>query len=149
MSHTFVKNFRQLAHAATDADASIAYDAALSLIEQHGEVDTINLERAAAIAQEARASGEEVLTNNMITNPDEAPSTNVHLRGLRMVMALPLANLGVIYLEKSVRLGVFEKPIIERLKHLAAQVISADETDLSAEALTERFDALGDVSTSQ
>lgn len=147
MSTAFLSEFMKLAQAMTRAERSVAVD-----VEFHTQ-DTINIEESvlastdftdmvASATASALEKGEAVITNNMITDPNKAPETNIHLSNLRLVVALPLAGYGAVYLDQSVRQGVFERDAIDKLMQVANQVISSGNIDLSQEELTEIYESL-------
>lgn len=147
MSSGFLTNFLRAAYSITNAERGMAFDADMNIL------DRINVDDALLQKEEfsdtlesavARAMGEDVavITNNLIRSAEEAPNTNVHLHDLRMVVAIPIGDFGVAYLDQHIRNGVFEREVIDKLTALGRYVIENDQTDLDDEALIELFDEL-------
>lgn len=144
MSSSFVINFLHMAHAVTDAERGMAFDEALVLQSETAGVPAGHIDDdIASIMREALDKGEPVLSNNMIRDPQDAPTTNVHLGGLRMILAVPLRGHGAIYLDKPIKQGVFERDTVARLMTLVSGLLQENATDLSSDAMRERYDNLG------
>lgn len=145
MSKTFLTTFMQVAQAITGAECCLARDAAQNVVA-HMNIDEDRLASdefhvlADKAINEATQKQSAVITNNMITDPQFAPKTNVHLTNLRIAAAIPLAHLGAVYLEQLVRNGVFERDVIDRLHATALALIDAGEMEISADELHTRYE---------
>jgi len=73
--------------------------------------------------REAIKSKDVVITNNVITDPSDAPTTNTNFANLRVVVALPLVNYGAIYLDQHISKGIIPKQMVERMMQLITYVI--------------------------
>lgn len=143
MSSSFVTNFLQMAYTVTDAERGMAFDVTLALQPETAGMPSSKVDDdIESIMREALEKGKPVLSNNMIRDPEDAPSTNVHLGGLRMILALPLQGHGVVYLDKPIKQGVFERDTVARLTTLANALVGEDATDLSSDDMRERYDSL-------
>lgn len=144
MSTAFLTEFMHTAQSITHAERSVAVDVAfhpqdtINIDESSLESQDFN-EMVASTAATALEKGEAVITNNMITDPAKAPETNVHLNNLRLVVALPLAGHGVVYLDQHVRQGIFERDAIDKLMRVAHQVINSGDTHLNRAELHELY----------
>src|SRR5690606_29096615 len=149
MSIGFLNNFMHFAYTTTDSERAIALDLEMN-IHDSVNVDDALLQKEdfadllRSSINEAITTDDIVVTNNLITDPEDAPKTNVHLHELRMVVALPLQGYGAIYLDKRIRQGIYPRDLVERLNDFAHYLIENNKTDLT----TTEFDSLfEDVST--
>lgn len=147
MSVEFLINLMQFAQATTRAGRCMALGLDMTIHERINVDDALLekddftglLQRAVA---EAISTDDIVITNNLITDPDDAPKTNVHLHELRMVIAIPIPEIGVIYLDQRIRQGVFRREMVERLNEFGRYLIANDKTNLDLsefEALYQEF----------
>ena len=87
-------------------------------------------------------SNQSVLTNNIITDPAEAPVTNTNFTDLRVIVAIPVQGEGAIYLDQHIRNGMFQRDTIDRLSRMVTQIIGQDESSLSVDQLRKIYDDL-------
>lgn len=144
MSIGFLNNFMQFAYTATNAERGIALDTAMTVHECLSVNDALLADDGFSkllhkSATEALATNDAIITNNLI-NPDEAPETNLHVHELRMVVAFPLQDCGVIYLDKRLRRGIFLRDLMDRLIAFANYLIDNDKTDLTSSELSALFE---------
>jgi hypothetical protein len=95
---------------------------------------------ASQVLVHAAETGAPVITNNIITDPAEAPTTNTSFSDLRIVVALPIPQVGALYMDRPVKHGVFDHMLLQRLMPFSAEVL-LDEVSLSAEEMRQRFQA--------
>ena len=138
MSNGFLSNFMRAAQAVTRAERCVALDKDKAVLDRiNVSDDVLENERFGKLlhnsVEEAITTAEAVITNNLITDPEQAPQTNVHLHDLRMVVAIPLADYGAVYLDQHIRQGVFERNMIEKLTVLGRTLIAEDKMNLSSE----------------
>lgn len=134
METALLRSFMHVAQAATHAERGVAMDATLTpratINVEAGVLESAKFnEVLIKTAANALAQDEPIITNNMISDPKLAPDTNVHFNDLRLVVAIPLAGEGVIYLDQHVRHGVFERDTIDKLMMLARQVAADADID--------------------
>jgi hypothetical protein len=147
MASEFLSNFMRLAQTLTGAERCLAFDLDMA-VQDRMNIDDGTLQAAEfnallnATVHEALGQNESIITNNLITNPADAPQTNWHLHDLRMVVAIPLQGHGAIYLDQQVRKGVFERETIDRLTALGRQIIEEARTDLSEKDLADRYTSI-------
>lgn len=142
MSNTFLSNFMRFALQKTGAERALAADSDLAII------DMINLDQADIMddtffgietIRQALDSGEAIVTNNAVTNVSNAPLTNTNFSNLRVVVVIPIADYGAIYLDQSIRNGVIPKETIDRLVAVSDYYADSDELEASEEELSEVY----------
>lgn len=143
----FLPVFMRAAKEITRAKRSIALDADMNVIDRINVDDTVLSsesfnELLISSVQSALQQQKAVITNNMITDPSQAPQTNVHLKDLRMVVTIPVSGHGAIYLDQPIRDGVFERSMIDKLHNLAEEVIASGEADITDEDFLGRFESV-------
>lgn len=136
MSDTFLSNLMRAAHQITGATRCLAIDTDITILDTIGidddeRKDPNFIAIVEASVKDAIAKGESVLSNNLITSPEQAPHTNTHLSGLRVILALPVQEYGAIYLDQSVRDGVFDRETIDQLTSLIAHLLNGGKLDLA------------------
>jgi hypothetical protein len=144
MNNAYLANFLQLAKQVTQAERGLVVDTHESIIAMDGldedALQTGNLQ--SLIKQTVRDALDEnkaILSNNIIRDPSEAPDTNTAFRNLRLMVGIPVEQLGVIYLDKQVRNGVILRQDIEQLQRFGQFLIEQGLTDLDAAAMYERY----------
>jgi hypothetical protein len=147
MSDVFLRNFMEAAKKITHAERCMVVNTDLELLEM------INVDRAMVEStafgefaleclREAIKSDEVVITNNVITDPSDAPTTNTNFANLRVVVALPLVGHGAVYLDQHIRNGIIPRQMIERLMRLATHVRENNLEDSSSAELVQLFQTL-------
>lgn len=147
MGSDFPGKFLRVAKDIIHAERGMAVDADLTLVE------TINLtpdimqaprfnDVAQTSLQKAVANGEVVITNNLITDPSQAPLTNTSFADLRLVIVVPLKGHGAIYLDQPIKKGIVPRETVEKLLHLANQLIENGLEDSSEEQFAEWYTQL-------
>jgi hypothetical protein len=144
---TFLTNFMRAAHSITEAERCIAFDNNL-IMQDHLNIDDAELskkgfaEQVSGWVEQAIEGNKAIIANNLITDPSEAPKTNVHLKDLRMVVAIPVDGYGAIYLDQPIRKGVFERTMVDKIRELAQRLSQSGNMDLSEEDMTEMYEQL-------
>ena len=144
MSVEFLTNFMRFAQATTRAERSMALDLELNIHDRMNVDDALlNEEEFADLLRnaidEAINTDDVVITNNLITDPEDAPKTNVHLHELRMVVAIPVPGHGAVYLDQRIRQGVFPRDLVEKLNEFGRYLVDNDKTNLSASEYNDLF----------
>lgn len=147
MSASFLHNFMQAAQGITRAQRCLAMSSEMAVltsvnIDEKLLTDGEFLAIVQQTIQDALSQEAAIISNNLITDPADAPQTNVHLTDLRMIVAIPLTGYGAVYLDQHVKQGVFERDMIDKISLLAQQVIAAGEINLSADELKTRYEQL-------
>jgi len=144
MNENFLKNFMIAAKKITHAERCMVVDTDLKLR------DTINIDRAMIEStafgefameclREALKSDDVVITNNIITDPSDAPTTNTNFANLRVVVAMPLKGYGALYLDQHIRSGIIPKQMVDRLMRLANHLIDGDRDDNSSDDIYDSY----------
>ena len=141
---TFLTNFMRAARSITDAERCIAFDSDMNM-QDYLNIDDAELNKksfsdlVSAWVEQAIEGQKAVIANNLITDPSEAPKTNVHLKDLRMIVAIPIDGYGAIYLDQPIRRGVFERETVDKITELAHRLSESGDMDLSEEEMTEMY----------
>lgn len=128
MSETFLTNFLQAAQAITKAERGMAVDSNLEILAtlnlSDAELDESSFsECAEKTLNQALDSNEAIITNNLIVDPANAPDTNTNLANLRFVVAIPLSDIGAIYLDQRIKTGILiSQEIVQNLMRLAKHI---------------------------
>lgn len=147
MSDAFLSNFMRAAQQLTRAERCVAINNEKAILDSvNVSAEVLASERFSDLlkrtTEEAIATDDAVITNNLIQDADQAPQTNVHLHDLRMIVAIPVAEEGVIYLDQPIRQGVFERDMIAKLMDMARSLIDEDNTELDSDALVALYQDL-------
>ncbi|MDQ7035883.1 MAG: hypothetical protein Q9P01_13935 [Anaerolineae bacterium] len=92
--------------------------------------------------EQAIEDSKAVIANNLITDSSKAPKTNIHLKDLRMVVAIPIEGYGAIYLDQAIRKGVFERVVVDKITQLANHLAQSGETGLSEDDMIEMYNEM-------
>jgi hypothetical protein len=84
-----------------------------------------------------------VLTNNIITDPAQAPITNTTFTDLRVIVAIPVDGVGAIYLDQHIRNGMFQRDTIDKICQTIALMLVQNDPANTPEALHAIYDSLG------
>ena len=141
---TFLNNFMRAAYAITEAERCIAFDSNM-MMQDRLNINDEELQKqsfadlVSAWIEQAIEAGEPIIANNLITDPSEAPKTNIHLKDLRMVVAIPVEGYGAIYLDQPIRKGVFERDMVDKITQLAHDLVQSGNTNLSEADMAEMY----------
>ena len=95
-----------------------------------------------SLVKRALSQGQLVLSNNTFTDPNQAPTTNIGINNLRIYVVLPVPNVGVLFLDQAIGMGVVPRQTIDRLFNTLQSIASSPDADsLTDTALTEMFAA--------
>lgn len=145
MTAQFLSTFMRLAQQKTGADRALACDAVLNVVDsvrvQATDLSMGDFDGFAAL-REALSTGEPLITNNLISDPTQAPITNTSFGNLRIVVIIPVQNVGAVYLDRPVRNGVITQKTVERLMLLAEKTARKQEWDVSESVLSERYEQM-------
>ncbi len=148
MSESFLAKFMQTVKGITGAKRLMAVDNNMNLVE------TINLEpevlESAQFSElaydclnRAIEQGEPIITNNIITDPTQAPVTNTNFSDLRVIVAFPVSGHGAIYLDQHIRYGIISRETTDKLMHLVNHIIKNNLTDSKEADFLELYQELG------
>ncbi len=144
MTTAFLKTFMTVCYQVTAAERGMAVDTQLAVLETiNVEPDMLESTRFSTLAnntlQQAIERDEAIITNNIITNPAEAPVTNTNFSDLRVVVAIPVKAIGAVYLDQHIRRGVIAREIIQNLHLLAQQLVATGQLELSADDILAQY----------
>lgn len=91
---------------------------------------------------QAIENNQSVLTNNIITDPSQAPVTNTNFTDLRVIVAIPVAGAGAIYLDQHIRNGMFQRDTIDKLNRMVAEALNRDDIAMDEPQLRAIYDNL-------
>jgi hypothetical protein len=135
----------RLALEKTGAERALVTDNELAI------VDMVNLEQAdimsetftgIEIMRQALETGEAIITNNAVSSVSNAPLTNTSFSNLRVVVVIPIAEVGAVYLDQPIRSGIIPKETIDRLVAVGL-FIADDENERSETELSQLYQQVG------
>jgi hypothetical protein len=104
-----------------EAERALACDRNLAV------VDMLNLDAASLDSEglrkhleQALSTGQVVVGNNAIPDPNNAPTTNTRFDHLRGIVVIPLGETGVLYLDRPVKKGIIPREVSERISRMAS-----------------------------
>lgn len=93
------------------------------------------MEFANACLQRAIDTNDAVVTNNIITDISEAPTTNTNFSDLRVIVALPIKDHGAIYVDQHIRNGVIAKEVTDKLMQLVNRLLDRQSVNFTKEQI--------------
>lgn len=143
MNDSLLTKMMRVAYKVTGAERALAVNYDLETL------DKINLEETTledpsfiGFAQKwlrhALDEGHYVITNNVVTDPTKAPTTNTNFANLRVVVCIPVRGHGGVYLDQHIRNGIIAREVINRLM----DVIHGIQKNSQEEATEEHIMAL-------
>jgi len=147
MSEAFLREWMEMARRVSGAERACAATPdlriyALSALDESALKAPSFAEFVTETLRSALRQGQPVFTNNLIRDMAQAPTTNTNLSDMRFVVAIPLAEVGVIYLDQPIRMGVISRELVHKLHAFGLRAV-ADEalSSASSEALEAHFQA--------
>jgi hypothetical protein len=145
MTNTLLTRLLRAVLGVTRVDRIYAFDQNARLTE-HVMVDakapaepTIN-EFMQSLVSKALSQGQLVLSNNTFTDPSQAPTTNIGINNLRIYVVLPIPNVGAIFLDQAIGVGVVPRQTIDILFNALQDIANTPDADsLTDEQIAERF----------
>jgi len=107
------------------------------IIEDHSFQDV-----ALKSLSQAMETNQSVLTNNIITDPAQAPITNTNFTDLRVIVTIPVEGEGAIYLDQHIRNGMFQRDTIDRLNRMVGAMMALDNPPSDPADLRKIYDDL-------
>lgn len=147
MSDVFLKNFMNAAKQITHAERCMVVNTELQPVATEN-VDLAMIETTAfgefalECLRKSMSTNEVVITNNVITDPSDAPTTNTNFANLRVIVAVPLKGSGALYLDQHIRNGVIARQTVERLMQLAQYLVSSAYYDKSTSEMVQFYQQL-------
>jgi hypothetical protein len=141
----FMKHLMHFALTVSDAERAVAFDAENRVLayENISEEDIYapTFSGFQNVAQALAANEQPHITNNMILEPNLAPTTNTNFANLRLVVVFPLGEYGSVYIDQHVRRGVVDKARVHRIQTLMSMWIASGSTDLVQADMIAAFEA--------
>jgi hypothetical protein len=140
-----LENYLTFVLTVTQADRCLIVDEQQqTLASRHFDSGVLNSEAFAELASQvlkhAMETNRPVITNNIIIDPAEAPTTNTAFSDLRIVVGLPVPGVGALYMDRPVRHGAFDRALLDQLIQFSPNVLNAQEP-IDADAMRQRFQA--------
>lgn len=141
MNQEFLATFLRVAKEVTGAERGMAVNTELEIQPDAIGVDERLINNASFIdlaqdtLRDCLQKDETIVTNNMITDPSEAPITNTNFSDLRVVVAVPVRDVGALYLDQHIRRGVIDRDKLDRLMRVANAVVSDGNLGISDDDL--------------
>lgn len=149
MNKQFLENLLEAVLKITNAERGMAVSEDLT-IQRVNNVEAAVLESAAFIEfanncmRQAITEDKVIVTNNIITDPSQAPTTNTNFANLRVVVALPIKAHGALYTDQHIRNGVLTRKTTEKLKRLVAHLLENHYEDATTEDIIDIYNQLDD-----
>ena len=130
----------RVAKEVTRAERGMAVTSDLTVIDiENMTTDMLEDEAFQTVAlkslSKAIETNQSVLTNNIITDPTQAPVTNTNFTDLRVIVTLPIQGQGAIYLDQHIRDGMFQRDTIDRLNRTVKAVLEEGDFSLNIDEL--------------
>jgi hypothetical protein len=144
MPDAFLENLLYIARSATRAERGMAVDQALNLLDRINLDDAVLespqfIDMASSCLRRAIEDDEAIITNNVVPDASQAPTTNTNFSDLRMIVVLPVTQRGAIYLDRPVRQGLIYKENVDALMLFARQALTAGLEEAPREQLLKLF----------
>lgn len=148
MSDEFLVKFLRVAKAITAMERGMVVNDSLELVDAldlpQAVIDAPTFwELALVQIQRALDQGEAVITNNMITDPSQAPVTNTNFADLRVVAIFPLKGHGALYLDQHIRNGIIPRDIINKVMTLALYLLENGLEDSTERDMIDWYKQIG------
>ena len=140
----FLTSFLKLAVTLTEAGRGFVVDTGEAVVAKH-QLDEAVMQSedfrslAYTTMQQAQQQGTAIITNNIITDPNDAPNTNTSFANLRMVVAFPVFDQGVVYLDKLIRHGIIESSDLDNLVAFARRIVDEGKTHFDYDELHQHY----------
>lgn len=147
MSNIILSAIVHFAKEVTGAERGMSVDMDVSVLDviglTHDVIETATFWDAAANSlSRAMKTNQPVLTNNIITDPAQAPITNTTFTDLRVIVAIPVDGVGAIYLDQHIRNGMFQRDAIDKICQTIALILAQDDPTYTPESLHTIYDNL-------
>lgn len=147
MNESFLARLLRVAQKVTQAERGFAVNTTLDVLERFN-VDETTLEDkvfrdfAHTWLERAVNDGKTIITNNIITDPTQAPNTNTNFANLRVVVCIPVRTHGALYLDQHIRNGIIPRDVIERFSDMVYNIQKNRQEDLSEEHMLAVFEKM-------
>lgn len=147
MSDSILSAVMRVAKEITRAERGMSVDSDMSVVDLANLTADVVEDRAfndVALKSLSQAieTNQSVLTNNIITDPAQAPVTNTNFTDLRVIVTIPIQGEGAIYLDQHIRNGMFQRDTIDKISRMVAQAMEQDTPPSDPEDLRAIYDSL-------
>lgn len=143
MSDKLLTNLMHFALRVTGAKRGMALDTATRVVAFEGlteeDIAKPGFTGFDNVIKAYTTNGKPYLTNNMVLDPAEAPTTNTMFTDLRLVVVFPLAHLGAIYIDQPIRDGVLEPDMLDQVQRFVVTWASQQQPEQSVDDMVTRF----------
>lgn len=144
MDKNFLENLLIAVIEITDAERGLAVSEDL-VVQKASNFEGAMLESPEFIGfanecmQQALDTKDAVVTNNIITDISDAPTTNTNFSNLRVIVALPIKDHGAIYVDQHIRNGVIPKDVTDKLMRLVNQLLDDNSLHFTKEQIIAQY----------
>ncbi|MBC8171237.1 MAG: hypothetical protein H7X77_06180 [Anaerolineae bacterium] len=136
MSDSFLTRFFHVAQKVTEADRGLAVNSTLKVLDKFNVDEKLLADQSfAGFSQiwlrRALDDGATIITNNIITDASQAPTTNTNFANLRVVVCIPLLGHGAVYLDQHIRNGIIPREVIDRLSGVVVKLLENYQADIT------------------
>lgn len=147
MSDSILSVVMRVAKQITNAERGMSVTSDLTVIDiEDMPIEIMEDEAFQEVALKALSqaidSKQSVLTNNIITDPAQAPVTNTNFTDLRVIVAIPVDGEGAVYLDQHIRNGMFQRDTIEKLNRMVATAVDDGDLTVNDDQLRQIYDNL-------
>lgn len=147
MSDSILSVVMRVAKQITNAERGMSVTSDLTVIDiEDLPIEIMEDEAFQEVALKALSqaidSKQSVLTNNIITDPAQAPVTNTNFTDLRVIVAIPVDGEGAVYLDQHIRNGMFQRDTIEKLNRMVATAVDDGDLSVNDDQLRQIYDNL-------
>jgi hypothetical protein len=143
MSDVFLEHLMRFVLDATQAERGMAVNPQSEVVS----LVNINEEETRAsdftgfrnIEQAFEANEKPYITNNLIVEPNMAPTTNTNFANLRLVLVFAFEGIGAVYIDQHIRQGVIKQDVAEQVQQLMDTWVQHAETGLTYEEMIARY----------
>lgn len=149
MSDSILSAFMRVAKQITRAERGMSVDSELTVVDLEDlPIEIVQDDSFQNVAlkslSQAMETNQSVLTNNIITDPAQAPVTNTNFTDLRVIVTIPVQGEGAIYLDQHIRNGMFQRDTIDKLSRMVAHIVELDDPPSEPDDLRKIYDSLDD-----
>ncbi|MEQ8672819.1 MAG: hypothetical protein RLP44_26390 [Aggregatilineales bacterium] len=147
MDNNFLENLLTAVIEITDAERGLAVSEDLT-VQRINNIDETVLDSsefmdfANSCMQQALDTQNAVVTNNIITDISDAPTTNTNFSNLRVIVALPIKGHGAIYVDQHIRNGVISKEVTDKVMQLVNRLLDDQQLHFTAEQIVRLYHKL-------
>lgn len=143
MNASFLTSLMQVAVHETGADRALVCDTKLAIVASVKlKQDAVLSEQLTDHLHKAIVTGEPIITNNAVKEPEKAPNTKTSYDNLRGVVVIPVPGHGALYLDRPLKQGIISKAVVNKLVKLARQTgqnVPSETTESSLQELYQQI----------